>query len=523
MSTPPTTASALETWQRAERQLDAGLQDAAAEAYRSLTADPDLAAPAWLRLSIIAANQGRHRESVDAALSACAARNPDPDLLYGIARRLIYLGEVHAALACALHPAMLRSHRPPLQAKLGKLLAGRYMPVAALQLLDLARDGGVRDPAVDYLAGLCRMHLGDDAGAEQALESALAAAPDHIPALRTLTKLRPPREGEDRIGRLQGVLSRVGEGHEDAPLLLYALFAEYDRQGDVPQAWDALQRAMTLRRAQLRYDAGAEQQLFEFLTSTRPPAAQGEGDGGPRPVFILGQPRSGTSLLERLLGRHDGIAAGGELQDLNYQLRYCCDLAGPPWLDLPLAQRAESADFAELGRRYLERTRWRARGRAVYVDKMPANFVNVSHIVRALPQARILHMVRGPMDTCFSNLKEWFGGVYAHSYDQLEMADHFRRYRTLMAHWRALYPDRILDVRYDELVTEPERVLREIVDFLGLPAQDGLADAADRGGTVATPSAMQAREPVHRRYLDQWRRYEAYLGPLKERLGALAY
>ena len=81
-------------------------------------------------------------------------------------------------------------------------------------------DGGVRDPAVDYLAGLCRMHLGDDAGAEQALESALAAAPDHIPALRTLTKLRPPREGEDRIGRLQGVLSRVGEGHEDAPLLL---------------------------------------------------------------------------------------------------------------------------------------------------------------------------------------------------------------------------------------------------------------------------------------------------------------
>ena len=92
-----------------------------------------------------------------------------------------------------------------------------------------------------------------------------------------------------------------------------------------------------------------------------------------------------------------------------------------------------------------------------------------------------------------------------------------------MAHWRAQYPDRILDVRYDELVSDPERVLREVVEFCGLPWQDDLASADARGGTVATPSAMQAREPVHTRYLDQWRRYEPWLGPLKERLGALAY
>ena len=234
-------------------------------------------------------------------------------------------------------------------------------------------------------------------------------------------------------------------------------------------------------------------------------------------------PRSGTSLLERLVSQHPDIAAGGELQDLNRQLRWCADLAGAPYLDFRLAQHAERIDFAELGQRYLERTRWRARGRNVYTDKMPANFTNISHIVRALPQARILHMVRGPMDTCFSNLKEWFGGIYPHSYDQLEMADHFRRYRALMSHWRALYPDRILDVRYDELVADPERVLREVVEFCGLPWQGELASGEARGGTVATPSAMQAREPVHKRYLDQWRRYEPWLGPLKERLGALAY
>ena len=513
----------MQAWQVAERQLDAGLQDAAAASYRALLGDPELTAAAHLRLSMIASNQARHREAVDEALAACVARLPDPDLLQAITRRLVHLGELHAALACALHPAVLNSPRIGVQAELGKLLAGHYMPVAALQLLDRARAGGYRHPTVDYLTGLCRMHIGDEAGAAQALEAALAVVPDHVPSLRTLSKLRPPREGEDRIGHLQALRERLGDAHEQAPMLLYTLFAEHDRRDEIPQAWEALEQAMRLRRAQVPYDATAEQALFDFLGSTRPEAAEGEGDGGPRPVFILGMPRSGTSLLERLVSQHPDIAAGGELQDLNRQLRWCADLAGAPYLDFRLAQHAERIDFAELGQRYLERTRWRARGRSVYTDKMPANFTNISHIVRALPQARILHMVRGPMDTCFSNLKEWFGGIYPHSYDQLEMADHFRRYRALMAHWRALYPDRIMDVRYDELVAEPERVLRDVVAFCGLPWHDGLATAGERGGTVATPSAMQAREPVHERFVDQWRRYEAYLGPLKERLGALAY
>jgi tetratricopeptide (TPR) repeat protein len=522
MSTLLNTQDATRLWQDAERQLDAGLQDAAAQSYRRLLDDPDLAAAANLRLSLIASNQGHHREAVDTALAACAARLPEPELLQAIAKRLVHLCEEHAALACALDPAVLRGPNIGVQAELGKVLANNYLPVAALQLLEQARAGGFRNPTLDYLVGLCRMYAGDEAGAVQSLETAVAAVPDLVPALRALTRLSAG-DGDARIARLQASLARLGESAEQAPMLLYSLFAEHDRRDEIPQAWDALERAMQLRRRQVRYDPAAEQQLFDFLQGIRPAPAEGRLDDGPRPVFIVGMPRSGTSLIERLLGQHSDIAGAGELHDFTRQLRWCCDLAGAPYLDLPLAQRAEAIDFAELGRRYLERTRWRARGRAVYTDKMPANFINVSHIVRALPQARILHMVRGPMDTCFSNLKEWFAGIYPHSYDQQEMADHFRRYRTLMAHWRALYPERILDVRYDELVTDPERVLREVLAFCGLPWQRGLSTASGRGGTVATASTMQVREPVHARFLNQWRRYEAHLGPLKDRLGALAY
>src|SRR5690606_5761475 len=252
---------------------------------------------------------------------------------------------------------------------------------------------------------------------------------------------RQPRESIDRRG----------DGDPEAPLLYYTLFAELDRRDQVAPAWDALARGMALRRRQTRYDAAADAALFVYLEELLVCAATGEGAGGPRPVFIVGMPRSGTTLLERMLGNHFDIADAGELNDLVRQLRYLCDQAGPPKLDLTLAQRAEGVDFAELGRRYLAHTQWRAQGKAVYTDKMPPNFLNVSYIVRALPQARILHMVRGPMDTCFSNFKEWFAGAYPHSYQQEEMAEHFLRYRRLMAHWRTQYPDRILDVRYDEL------------------------------------------------------------------------
>jgi tetratricopeptide (TPR) repeat protein len=507
-------------WRDAERLFETQQHDAAVAAYRRLLDDPQLAPVARLRLSLIASLQKRYRDAVDEAMAAFAARVPDPELLQAIAKRLVTMGETQAVLACAMDPAVLRGGNVPVLAELGKVLSNAYFPAQALQLLERARAAGFRSPTLDYLVGLCRMYVGDLDVAERELENSLRASPDMAPALRALTKLRrPPVDGDGRVERLRTAIARRGKDDPDAPMLLHALFTELDRRDQVEPAWQALEEGMRLRRAQVRYDGAAEQALFDHLGGLRPAPTPGHVDAGPRPVFIVGMPRSGTTLLERILGNHPEIADAGELHDLTRQLRWCCDLGGAPYLNLALAQRAEGIDFAELGRRYLAHTQWRARGHAVYTDKMPVNFANVSYIARALPQARILHMVRGPMDTCFSNLKEWFAGIYPHSYDQLEMADHYRRYRTLMAHWRALYPDRILDVRYDELVTEPERVVREVLEFCGVAWHEGLSAIEHRTDAVATASAMQVREPIHDRFLQQWRRYEAHLAPMKQRLG----
>jgi tetratricopeptide (TPR) repeat protein len=515
----------LQVWQAAERQLAAREHEAARGSYRQLLGDPQFASMAHLRLSLIASAQRRYRDAVNEAVAAFDARVPDPDLLEMVAKRLSTFGESQAMLACTADPMVQQANSIQTLAELGKLLSDASCPGDALPLLQRARRLGLDTPVLGHLIGLCLMYTGDAAAAERELLACLRAEPDMPLALWGLGKLRLAHGADGRIEGLRRAIAKREKADPDSelPLLHYSLFAELDRRDEIEPAWQALSEGMRLRRAQMRHDAATEQALFDHMTTLRPQPAEGADDGGPRPVFIVGMPRSGTTLLERILGNHPGVTNAGELRDLVRQLRWMCDLGGPSQLDLALARRAETIDFAGLGRRYLAHTQWRAQGRAVYTDKMPANFINVSYIARALPQARILHMVRGPMDTCFSNLKEWFAGAYPHSYDQVEMADHYRRYRTLMSHWRALYPGRILDVRYDELVTEPERVAREVLEFCGLPWHEGVSAIEQRTDTVATASAMQVREPIHDRFLQQWRRYEAYLGPLRERLGALAY
>jgi hypothetical protein len=239
-------------------------------------------------------------------------------------------------------------------------------------------------------------------------------------------------------------------------------------------------------------------------------------DDGPQPIFIVGLPRSGTTLLERILGGHPDIADAGELRDFGAQLRWMTELPGPNAPDAALIAAAEDIDHAELGRRYLAHTRWHAGGKPLYTDKLPANALLVGLIARALPEAKVIHVSRAPMDACFSNLKELFGEAYPHSYDQGEMARHYLRHRALMAHWNVAFPGRIHAVSYEALVEDPEAVARGVFDYLGLAFDPSSVDVDKRAGAVATASTAQVREPIHARFVGQWRRYADHLQPTRD-------
>lgn len=237
------------------------------------------------------------------------------------------------------------------------------------------------------------------------------------------------------------------------------------------------------------------------------------------PIFVVGMPRSGTTLLERILGNHSQVTPAGELADFSRQWRWVADRHGHKLLDPDMVKAAGDIDFAEVGRRYLWQTQWRAGGRPYYVDKLPPNFMLAGFIRRALPQAKILHMARDPMDLCFSNYRALFGDAFAYSYELDALVAHHRQYRRLMDHWRQVLPGAIHDVHYTALVQDTEATARALLDFCGLPFEAGCIDTAGNPAPVATLSSAQVRERIHTRGIREWQPYASQLATLRQAVG----
>ena len=230
--------------------------------------------------------------------------------------------------------------------------------------------------------------------------------------------------------------------------------------------------------------------------------------------------RSGTTLLEQLLDGHSQVQGIGELYDFTAQMRYATDHHCRGVIDATIAERAGGVDYRAVGEGYLAGLEWRLGERRCFTDKLPSNFLNLGFICSALPQARILHMVRDPLEVCFSNLRELFSDANPYSYDQRELAAYYRQYQRLMAHWRAQWGDRILDIEYTELTRDPETVMRRVTAFCGLEFEPAMMALGARTRGVATASAVQVRQGIVAREAPKWKPYEGYLQPLIEALGS---
>jgi len=511
----------MEAWQQAGIEAGKGTQ-AGLAAYARLLSVPELQLPARLRLAALNLGRGALRQATAEALAAAGVPEDDPQLLLAVARQLFHLGEIEAGLDCLGRAPLLECDDPQLQLEAGILLCGLSFYEQAVQRLEHARRLGLASGSLWYQLGLARMYCGHNAAADDAFDACLCIAPDFAPAARMRATLTRQTPASNHLPQLRASLGRLGDSHAFAPLLHYALFKELDDLDQAQAAWPHLERGMQLRRAQLDYDETVDVALFDALARLpiTPLPEPSAGDvGGPVPIFIVGMPRSGSTLLERFLCAHPQVSDAGELRDFACQLRWAADLAGGPHPDVGLVQAAASVDLAQVGARYLQHAQWRARGKGFFIDKLPSNFLLAGLIAAALPQARIVDIRRAPMDSCFSNLKALFADAYPHSYDQGEMGRHYLRYCGLMQHWDRVVPGRILQVRYESLVSEPDREVRRVLQFCGLPWSDTVL-SPDPAAMIGTASTVQVREPVHRRYLGQWRRYARYLYPLQQQTGS---
>lgn len=514
-------------WAQAQAFEAARNTEAARTAYEAILKLDSAQAGPWLRLSRLDGLSDQYRASRLHALNAAkaVADKKDWKTLPFVTLRLLAFDERNAVRELILNADW--THRDVIgqSAVLSQhlWLIEEYEP--ALRLIDEALRHVRAHPLLSYSRANALRYCGRMEEATAEYERCLALAPDYAFAHWSLAyhqKADPPGSRVDRIRRAKAATAPSLERAH----LCYALFKEFDDLGDTRQAWAELEEGARLMRGFVRFDSALEQaRMRALLESERAISEATEGGEGARtPVFVVGMPRTGTTLLERILSNHAEIATAGELNDFARAVSWEADHFFVSPLHEPSQARLAGLDHAAVGREYLRRTDALADGQAFLVDKNPLNFFNAGLIAQALPQAKIICLVRDPMDACFSNLKELFSGdAYPYSYDLGELADHYLGFDHLRVHWQRTMPDRFYTVRYEDLATDPGTVARGVAGFLGVAYDERSVDITRNATPVATASSSQVRQAIHTGNLEAWRRYAEPLRPLRARFDAAGY
>ena len=367
---------------------------------------------------------------------------------------------------------------------------------------------------------------GELAGACEAYERAIALDPTVISHYVNYVDARKFAAGDPHLASMEAVAQTRHNLTDTAQYQLdFSLAKVYDDIGRHNDAFDAMCRANAMKRKRIAYDEAATLGLFDRLRSVFDrdlfEAHLGGGCRSSLPVFVIGMPRSGTTLIEQILASHPAVHGAGELSEFDRLAKQMCDTRGEA---LPEGARVlEASDLLRLGESYAAGLQRLAPGAERVTDKMPANFLYAGLIHLALPDARIIHVLREPRDTCLSCYSKLFTEEQNFTYDLGELGRYYCKYAELMAHWREVLPDgRMLEIRYEDVIADLEGSARQLIEHCGLDWDPRCIAFHKSRRPVRTASAAQVRRPIYRTSLERWRAYERHLAPLLVELGAPA-
>ena len=371
-----------------------------------------------------------------------------------------------------------------------------------------------------YNLALVLGFLGRAKEATAQYEMILANAPSHGRAHYALSGLAKASASANHVDRLEAVLASTVSA-DDALRIRYALAKEYDDLGEAAPAFRHLSAANTAHKARIAYDFSSDAAIFDAIEAAfaKPGFFNGNSTVADAPIFVTGMPRTGTTLVDRILSSHPMVHSAGELQAMPLAIKQLSGTRSRLVTDPEtiVASGGLSPDAVRCA--YLAQAnhhRRRADGR--FVDKLPANFLYIGHIARALPHAAIVCLRRNPMDTVWSNYKNLFATsstYYAYSHDLIDTARYFVRFDRLMRLWDHLLPGRVLQLNYETLVADQEAESRRLFAHCGLEWTDAALDFHTNEAAVATPSAAQVRRPMYRDAVERWRRHEVALAPVR--------
>ena len=488
---------AIEPYREAVRLMRArDWPNALAQIDRLLAASPGMPQALLTRAQCLLA-LGRRGDASAAAKAALAVATTDPLLFDALGSLFSFVGDQHTALE-AFEQAVARA------------------PDNAHFIFNRAT---------------VRRFLGQLAAAEADYDRVIALRPADFEAYKNRSDLRTQTPDGNHIAELEALVARGFADWRSEVQIRYTLAKEYEDLGDHGKSFDELRRGAARRRENLRYDVANDVSTVDWIIEAFPAAVATDavytggvltGGAAPQPaapIFIVGLPRSGTTLVDRILSSHSQVASAGELND--FALSLVARVRSENGMEqLPrreLVARSAHVDFAALGREYL------ARARAVvpdgrFTDKMPLNYLYCGLIRRALPDAKIVHLTRHPMAAGYAMYKTLFKDGYPFSYDLDEIAQYYIAYRKLMDHWSAVLPGAVYSLSYEKLVADQIDETRKLLEFCGLDWEDGCAEFHRNPSATTTASASQVRRPIYDSSVSQWRHYTAQLSSLSRAL-----
>ena len=360
--------------------------------------------------------------------------------------------------------------------------------------------------------------------AERELEACVAINPGHWRAHHSLAQLRKQTPDSNHIQRLSMLLPQVVGRVTATTYLNMALAKELEDIGEYENAFKHYTAGKSAPKALIGYSREREELLFNALAcnfpwpETTPPSQGHEGEG---PIFIVGMPRSGTTLIDRILSSHPLVHSAGELN--NFPSEWKRAMGGPRFdmFNPEHITKANNIDWRELGAAYLSSTKPMMGSSPFFTDKLPHNFMYLGYIAMALPNAKIVCVRRNPMDTCLSNFRQLFAPespYFDYSYDLMDTGNYYILFDRLMAHWEQTFPGRMLQVQYESLVAEQEQNTRLLLSHCGLTWDEACRRFEKNAAPVTTASAVQVREGMYRSALDRWKQYGAKMDDLKQML-----
>ena len=464
------------------------LSDAEALLRNATSLAPDYAA-AWMLLGSLLHELGRHAESVLAysRVTELEPRNASGWTALGNARA--FAGDIEQSREAYLRAVALEPRAPGAPMGLGHVLKT----------------------------------LGDQAGSLRAYRAAIASKPDFGEVYWSMANLKVFRFEDAEVAAMEEQLKRNDLAPSAEIHFRFALGKALEDRGEYDRAWHYYDTGNQKQRNQVFHDpVMVEQrhdQIIEVFNREFLELHAGAGDESPAPIFIVGLPRSGSTLIEQILASHSQVEGTQELPTLTHLVsligRYQRDRKQYPYAVLDL----KAKNFRALGRQYLEEAAsYRLTGKPFFTDKLPNNFSHVGLIHLILPNAKVINARRHPFDSCLGAYKQLFGKGQHFTYDMSELADYYRKYHETMQHWHRVLPGKVLDVHYEETVTDLETQVRRILAHCGLPFEEGCVRFHETDRPVKTASSEQVRQPIYTGALGYWRRYDRHLGVWKQEL-----